>query len=275
MGVGALALASMAQPQTPSDPAGPRLTYADIADLADASNLVIKARIRRQVVLDPARSTGLAPGFVRLFIEAETLALLSGSSAVGQSLQYLVDVPLDAKGKPPKLKKLEVLLFARPVPARPGELQLAGPLAQQPWSTELDARVRPVIAAMIAPDSPPTITGVRDALSVAGNLAGESETQIFLETRDRSPVSLTILRRPSRQPVWGVSWSEIIDQAARPPAPETLAWYRLACFLPDRLPSSANLSRDAAARTQAERDYAFVRGSLGPCTRSLPPSAAR
>jgi hypothetical protein len=121
---------------------------------------------------------------------------------------------------------------------------------------------------MVAPGAPPHITGVRDALSVAGNLAGESETQVFLETRGGSPVSLTILRRPGRTPVWGVSWGEIIDQAARPPQASTLEWYRLACALPQRLPSSANLSRVPEERSRAERDYAFVLASLGPCVRS-------
>jgi hypothetical protein len=109
---------------------------------------------------------------------------------------------------------------------------------------------------------------VRDALSVPGNLTGESETQIFLETENGAPVSVTILRRPGRPPSWGVSWGEIIDQSARPPEPESLEWYRLACALPARLPAEANLSNDSAARTQAERDYQLMMGALGPCTRN-------
>ena len=244
------------------------LTYADIADLADASTMVIHAKIRRQVQVDRERAPGLQAGFARLFIEAQTIALLSGNSAVGESLRYVVDVPVDAKGRPPKLKKEEVLLFARPVPSRPGEVQLAGPHAQQLYTAELEQRVRPVLTQFAAPETPPVITGVRDALSVAGNLVGESETQVFLETRDGSPVSLTILRRPNREPVWGVSWGEIIDQSARAPAANTLEWYRLACALPANLPSGAILSRDPAERAQAERDYAFVLGGLGPCVRA-------
>lgn len=244
------------------------LTYADLADLSDAAQLVIRAKIRDQVTVDPVRAAGIAPGFARIFVEAQTLSLLSGQVPVGESLSYLVDVPLDSRGKVPKLKKQEVLLFARAVPGRPGELQLVGPHAQQIYSPALEAQVRPILAAMVAPDAPPHITGVRDALSVAGNLAGESETQVFLETRGGSPVSLTILRRPGRTPVWGVSWGEIIDQAARPPQANTLEWYRLACALPQRLPSSANLSRVPEERSRAERDYAFVLASLGPCVRS-------
>ncbi len=264
-----LLAASMAPTPIAAQDAPVQLSYADLADLGDSSELVIRAQIQRQIVVEPERAPGLLPGFARLYIEARTLALMTGSAPIGESLRYLVDVPLDSKGKVPKLKKQEVLLFARTVSDRPGEVQLVGPEGQLAYSPELEARVRPVLAALASPEAPPTITGVRDALSVAGNLAGESETQIFLETRDRSPVSLTVLRRPGREPVWGVSWGEIIDQAARPPEPNTLAWYRLACALPQRLPSSANLSRVPAERAQAQRDYAFVLASLGPCVRSI------
>lgn len=245
------------------------LTYADMVDLADAAELLVRVEISRQIALEPERATGVAPGFVRLYIEAQTLALISGPSGVGQQLRYLVDVPLDSRGKVPKLKKQQMLLFARTVPSRPGELQLVSESAQLPYTPELEMRLRPVLSALADPDSPPIITGVSDALSVPGNLAGESETQIFLTTQDGSPVSISVLRRPGRPPAWGVSWGEIIDQAARPPAPESIAWYRLACALPARLPAEANLSQDSAAQAQAARDYALVLGELGPCARTI------
>lgn len=266
--MGAMPASAQSGSQGPGGLDEPGLTYADLAGMSDASQLVIRAQIRKQVTVDPARTTGLAPGFVRIYIQAQTLSLLAGRAAIGESLNYLVDVPLDSRGKVPKLKKQEVLLFARAVPGRPSEIQLVGPAAQQFYTPELESRIRPILSDLAAPDSPPVITGVRDALSVAGNLAGESETQIFLDTRGGSPVSLTVLRRPGRAAVWGVSWGEIIDQAARPPEPNTLAWYRLACALPQRLPSNANLSRVREERSRAERDYAFVLASLGPCVRN-------
>ena len=240
-------------------------SYAAAVELADAAELVVKAQIRRTVALEPERAPDVAPGFVRLYIEAETLALLSGSAPLGQQLRYLVDVPFDSRGKVPKLKKQQVLLFARSVPGRPSELQLTGKSAQLPYSLALESQLRPILTDLAAPDSPAVVTGVRDALSVPGNLAGESETQIFLDTQGGAPVSITVLRRPGRPPAWGVSWGEIIDQSARPPAPESLEWYRLACALPASLPSSANLSSGSAARAQAERDYTLVMGELGPC----------
>lgn len=256
---------AQAQPGAPSD----RLTFADLAGLADGAELVLRAQIRRQIMLEPERATGVAAGFARLYIEARTVALIAGPSGVGETLRYLVDVPLDSRGRAPKLKNAEVLLFARSVPGRPGELQLTSETAQFVYTPELEARLRPVLAALAAPNAPPRISGISDALSVPGNLAGESETQIFLRSESGSPVSITVLRRPGRPATWGVSWGEIIDQAARPPAPESIEWYRLACSLPARLPRGTNLSQDSAAEAQAARDYALVLGELGPCVRTL------
>jgi hypothetical protein len=244
-------------------------TYADLATLADAAELVARVQIRKATALKPERAPGLQPGFARLYVQAQTVSLIGGRSSVGASVAYLVDVPLDDKGKAPKLNKREFLLFARGVPGRPGELQLIAPGAQLAYTPELEARLRPVLTEIYSADAPPRITGVSDALAVRGTLTGESETQIFLATENRSPVSITVLRRPGQRAQWGVSWGEIIDSAARPPAPETLRWYRLACALPAQLPSGANLAREAEVRRLAASDYAFVREALGPCTRTV------
>ncbi|WP_143736980.1 hypothetical protein [Erythrobacter tepidarius] len=262
--------------QTPGAPAASAPgapTYADLATLADASDLVIRAKIRKQTALKPERAPGLAAGFARLYIEADTLALIAGRRAVGAGLAYLVDVPLDARGKVPKLKNREMLLFADAVAGRPGEVQLVAPGAQLAFTPELEARLRPILTELYESSAPPRVIGISDALAVPGTLAGESETQIFLATEDGSPVSITVLRRPGQRVQWGVSWGEIIDSAARPPSPETLRWYRLACALPAQLPSSANLARDPAARRLAAGDYAFVMAQLGPCERRITQAA--
>ena len=44
--------------------------------------------------------------------------------------RHLADVPVDAKGKAPKLRKQRFLVFADPVRGRPGSLQLVDPAAQ-------------------------------------------------------------------------------------------------------------------------------------------------
>jgi hypothetical protein len=275
MALGGLVLVPVAgQAQVPAPAAivtSDSPTYADLANLSDVAELVIRAQIRRQTTLKPDRAPGLAPGFARLYIQADTVALIAGRGTVGGTLAYLVDVPLDARGRVPKFKKREFLLFARSVPGRLGEVQLVAPGAQLAYTPELETRLRPILTELYAaPEAvPPRITGISDALAVQGTLTGESETQIFLATENRSPVSITILRRPGQRVQWGVSWGEIIDSAARPPAPETLRWYRLACSLPAQLPSSANLAREPEARRLAAGDYAFVREALGPCERRI------
>lgn len=246
-------------------------TWADLADLSDAAQLVVRAKVKKQAVLPPERAPDVAPGHVRLYVEAATLALISGNVPLGESLRYLVDVPLDARGKVPKLKNSEVVLFARAVPQRPGEIQLVTRDGQLAYSAALEAQLRPILAALAAPSAPPRVTGLRDALSVEGNLTGESETQMFLSTASGAPVAISVVRRPGLPPAWGVSYSEIIDQAVRAPQPQTLGWYRLACFLPAQLPGTANLSREPADRARADADYRFVMEQLGPCPRLRTP----
>ncbi|BBC71561.1 conserved hypothetical protein [Altererythrobacter sp. B11] len=270
---GALLLASATVAATPlfaqdsvvSAPAASGPSYADLVRLSEAARIVAIAEVADQAQLKPERAPGLAPGMVRLYVEARTQALLTARAPLGESLAYLVDVPVTEKGKAPKLKKQRFILFASPVPSQPGFLQLVSPQAQLPATSELEARVRAVIAELAAPDAPPHVTGVRDVISVAGNLAGESETQMFFDTDSGDPISVSVLRRPGMEPSWGISWSEIVDQAARPPEHHTLAWYRLACGLPRQLPEDAYLQRDRASRLRAEEDYAFILRDLGPC----------
>lgn len=261
-------LAANAQQPLPVAPA-PSVTFADLADLTQRADIVALVEVRSQTLVPLDRAPGLAPGQARLYIEARTLALLASRAAVGESHSYLVDVPLAANGKVPKLKKQRFLVYADAVAGRPGALSLVGNSGQVPASPGNEALARTVIAAFAVPGTPPALAGVRDVMSVAGNLAGESETQLFLDTASGNPVSLTVIRRPGMAPTWGVSWSEIVDQAARPPVRETVAWYRLACFLPAQLPDRAFLQTDRSARARAEADYRFILGELGACPRTL------
>jgi len=264
------ACATGSEAQVVATPAAtaPQLTYADMASLAEAAGMIARVRIKDQATVEPERARGVAAGMARLYVEAETEAVLKAPAALGESLTYLVDVPLDAKGRAPKLKKQSFLVFAQPVPGRPGQLQLVRPDAQIGADGSVDARLRAVIAELASRDAPPRISGVRDAMSVTGNLAGESETQVFLDTAAGTPVSLTVLRRPGQEPTWGVSWTELVDQSAAAPQRGTLEWYRLACFLPRELPQDAYLQREQAARQQAQADYGFILGQLGECDRT-------
>jgi hypothetical protein len=262
---GAIASPGSAAPGAPV--ATPPVTYADLADLADSAPLVIRANVRSAARLKPSPASPALPGKARVLVKARTVSLLSGDSLVGENLSYLAYVPTDSRGKPQRLNKAPVLLFARPVPQRASELQLVAPDAQVPWTPGIDAMLRAVLGEMVAPGAPARITGVREALHVPGTLRGEGETQIFLATRDGSAASLSILHVPGQAPSWGVSFSEVTAQTGRPPARETLVWYRLACFLPNALPAGTNRSGSAAARAQAEADYRMVLGELGECPR--------
>jgi hypothetical protein len=106
------------------------------------------------------------------------------------------------------------------------------------------------------------------ARCASGALPGEGETQVFLTTADNQPVSLTVLRRPGEEPRWAVALSEIVDEAAAPPAPGTLLWYRLACSLPRALPERSTASLSPADAEQARTDYGVVIGALGACGRT-------
>ena len=249
----------------PASPPG--VTYAAVVDRVLTAPLLIDATIREAQRLKPAEAPDVRPGLGRFYIVADVGALIRGPSEVAARVAYLADVPLDSRGKAPKLKKARVLLFARPVPGRPGEVQLVGLDGQQPWSAALDARIRGVAREIVAADAPPRITGVGNAFHVAGSLPGEGETQIFLTTADGRPVSLSVLRRPGEERRWAVALSEIVDEAAGPPARDTLLWYRLACGLPRTLPDRSVAAMEPLDGTTAREDYDFVLNALGPCTR--------
>ncbi len=242
------------------------VSYADIADLADSAPLVIRAQPRKIAQVEAVRARGLRAGWGRFYVEAKTETLLAGSAPLGGELRYLVDLPLDAKGKAAPFKKKSVILFARLVPGRPGELQLVAPDAQLLWDPALEARVAGVLRELYAPGAPQRVTGVREAIHVTGNLAGEGETQIFLTAANGEPAAMTVSRKPGAAPRWGVSFTELValDTA---PARDTLGWYRLACFLPAELSGAANISGSSADRAAAAQDYAFVRDQLGACPR--------
>ena len=256
--------------QVPAALAGP--TYADLADLADHAPLVAKVDIRDAVRLKPEQAPGVRSGMARVYVKAKIRALLLGET-IGESASYLADVPVDPKGKPPKLKKTTALIFARPVAARPGELQLVSTVGQVAWSQPTEDRVRAILTELVAPGAPPRVTGVREVSFVPGNLIGEGETQIFLATEAGDPVSISVVHRPGEPRVWGVAFGEIVDQAARAPLRDTLAWYRLACFLPAGLSTATDIlgdiSGDGEARRVAAEDYRYVRGQLGACPRTL------
>lgn len=247
---------------------GSGISYADLTDLVIASPVIADATIRSAVRLKGADALGVAPGFTRYYVEADLGALVRGTGGLPPRIGYLLDIAPDSSGRLPKLKKMRVLLFGRPVAGRPDQIQLAAPDAQIVWTPADDARIRTIATALVAADAPPVITGIGNVFHVPGALPGEGETQVFLTTANGAPVSLTVLRRPGEQPRWAVALSEIVDEAAAPPARDTLLWYRLACALPAELPDRSTASLAASDATLAREDYGYVLQQLGPCRRT-------
>jgi hypothetical protein len=242
-------------------------SYVSVAELILASSTVLDVRVRSGARIKGPEAANVAPGHVRYYLEADVLALIRAPEALPARVGYVVDVPLDSRGRVPKLNKLRALLFARTVPGQPGMVQLASLDAQRTWSPELDALVRRIVREVVAPDAPPAVTGLGNAFHVPGTLPGEGETQIFVQTANGAPISLSILRRPGEQRRWAVALGEIVDDAAGPPPRDTLLWYRLACGLPRALPASSVQAEEPANAAIAREDYAFVLGQLGACRR--------
>ncbi|MBB4640990.1 hypothetical protein [Rhizorhapis suberifaciens] len=245
-----------------------QLSYADVADLAADTPLAIEAQVRKAIKVKPERAPGLAQGHQRFFVEARVIKLIRGRDGIGRDINYVVDLPLDFRGRTAKLKKRHVLLFARPVSGGSGSIQLVAPDAQIDWSPESETMLRAILAQAVRPDAPPRITGVGSAFYSAGSIPGEGETQIFLKTATGDPVSLSILRRPGQDPRWAVALGEIVDESASIPAPQSLLWYRLACSLPRELPEPALSNLSSSDAEMARADYKVVIAGLGPCGRT-------
>jgi len=241
--------------------------YAATADLVIDSPVILDARIRSSTRIRGAEAADVAPDRARFYVEADVLALIRADTAMPTRVGYIVDVPLDARGRVPRLNKRRVLAFARHVAGRPAMLQLSNLDGQRDWTAELDMMVRNIARDVVAADAPPAVTGLGNAFHVPGTLPGEGETQVFAQTDTGAPISLTILRRPGQQRRWAVALGEIVDDAAGPPARDTLLWYRLACGLPRTLPATSLDDSDPASASVAREDYAFVLAQLGPCRR--------
>lgn len=276
-----LGIPSVSAMQTPATPAATSpYSYADVADLATAAPIALHARIYKATALKADRAPGVAAGQARFYVEADVVSLIRGSAPLAARISYLVDLPLDAKGKPPKLKRKQpVLLFARPVAGaaagtnNTGSIRLIAPDAQLPWDPATEAQVRAVLTETVKPGAPPAITGIANGFHVPGTLPGEGETQLFLNTSTGEPVSLTVLTAADGSRRWAAAFGEIVDGSAAVPARNTLAWYRLACGLPRQLPLNKLAGTAPEDRRKAASDYGVILGALGECTRTRKPPA--
>lgn len=248
----------------------PTPSYARLADLVIASPAIAVVGVKTLTLVPPERAPGLAAGMQRFLVTADTMSLIRSNDVLARQVSFLLDLPGAPKSKPPKWKGRRFLIFGK-VEDRVDFFQLLSSRAILSWSPDNEALVRRVLAEMTARDVPPVIQGVDSVFHVAGAVAGEGETQIFLETGDGSPISLSIVRRPDEKPHFGVSLGEIVDEAAAMPAADTPLWYRLACSLPARLPAQALSGQATADAAAARRDYEAFIAALAPCDRAPTP----
>jgi hypothetical protein len=243
--------------------------YADVADLALASSVVAHVKIRKSERLGGKMAQGVAPGRSRYLIKADVRALIRAPGTLAKRLTYLIDLPTDSRLDPNATTKGEVIVFAKP--GRAGEIRLVAPDSQIVSSPELGLLVRSILAEAARPDAPPRVTGIGSVFHAPGNLTGEGESQIFLETEDGRPVSLNIRRRAGEPPHWFAAAGDTVDESALPPKRNSLLWYRLACSLPRALPAKVTAELDAEHGAALAADYQLVIQGLGTCQRARPP----
>jgi len=234
--------------------------YADLAVLTLDAPVIVHAHVTKAVALPAKTTQGVAAGAVRMHIDAALTDAILAPAVVPATIDYLADVPVTARGKPPLLKGADVLLFLR---RDGGQFQLNNARGQLGWSAAAEATVRKLLDEARS-GKVPAITGIGNAFRVPGNVPEEAESQFFLTTADDKPVSLVVLTRPGEPQRLSLALGDVIDEAAAGVQHDTLRWYRLTCFLPSSLPATIGADADLSA------DYAFVLKSLGPCGRTLP-----
>lgn len=252
------------QTPTPID----SLQYADLADLSINAPIIVHATIKRAVKIKDERALSAPSGTQRHYIEAETNALIRGEQGIAGTIRYVIDLPLDDRGRAPKIKKKPFIIFARTNRGGNGQLQLIARDAQIAWTPNRDSRVKAIVREVLGRNAAPGIERIGSAFHVPGTIIGEGETQIFMETDSNVPISISVLSRDGQRKTWAVSLGEIVDEAARAPVRNSLLWYRLACFLPDDLPFESLDGHLPANADQARQDYNMVLRDLGSCPRS-------
>ncbi len=241
--------------------------YSDIADLVVIAPMIVDAKINKVTKISAQQAAGVPQNRQRLLVEADVIALIRGQNGVTAKVRFIIDVAKDTRGKIPKLKKQRVFIMADTVKGRPGQLQLVRPDALVKYSVENDNMVRAITREAVLLDAPQKISAIASAFHSAGTVIGEGETQIFLTTDNRQPVSITVVSRPGMPKQWSVSTSELIEETTQTPRRFTLLWYRLACGLPKALPAELVQSGDGENAARAQADYKFVADALGPCGR--------
>ena len=253
LSIAALSLGAAPVPVLPGS-----MSYADMVLLTLNAPTIVHATVVKAEPVAARDAPGLAAGTARVLVTAALTDAIAAPTQVAATIDYLADVAADARGKPPRLKGADVLLFLR---ATGDSYALSNAHGQLGWTAAGEATVRRILAEARSGTSP-VITGIGNAFRVPGGVPGEAESQFFLTTASAKPVSLVVLTRPGEPQRLSLALGDVIDEAAGGVPRDTLLWYRLACFLPPTLPDATDPGLVA--------DYAFVKATLGPCGRTLP-----
>lgn len=243
-------------------------SYADIADLVVISPLIVDATVRKATKVPMEQAVGVPANLQRLVVEADVTALVRGNDGIAGTVRFLLDVPKDAKGKIPKLKKQRYFVLGSKATGTPGTIRLSRPDALVAWSASNDAMLRAITKEAVIIDAPQPIIGLTSGFHSPGTIIGEGETQIFVEAKGNQIYSLSVFSQPGSPKRWAVSTGEVIDESASAPAKNTLLWYRLACGLPRALDAKLVETTETESVTKAQSDYRFIIESLGPCDRA-------
>ncbi len=268
-----VAPASVTWGQAPLSPASfavsaTNSSYADIADLVVISPLIVDATIRKATKIPAEQAIGVPANLQRMLIEADISALVRGNEGIAGQVRFLLDVPKDAKGKIPKLKKQRYFLLGNKAAGLPGTIRLSRPDAVVEYSASNDAMLRAITKEAVIIDAPQPIIGLTSAFHSPGTIIGEGETQIFVEAKGNQIYSLSVFSQPGSPKRWAVSTGEVIDESATAPIKNSLLWYRLACGLPQTLDAKLVETPEADSTAKAQADYRFILASLGPCDRT-------
>jgi len=135
------------------------LSYADTADLALRADIVATIQVATAKRLKGELAPDLPAGSARFLVEADVQSLLRGSGGLAGHVSYIVDVPLDSRGKAPNLKKRRFIVLAATVPGRPQEIRLISLRGQVDWSAAAESRIRAILTEASGPGAPATPGG--------------------------------------------------------------------------------------------------------------------
>ncbi len=213
----------------------------------------------------------------RALLEAELVRVAKAPGEVLGRARWLWQGPAPG-GRLPVARGDDLLLFLAPAGSgaiagagaetAPGralgpDWRLANAAGQQRWSPALEASLEAILAEARLADTPRSLPAISHGFHVKGTVAGESESQLFLESDRGRPVALVLLRRPGAEPELRAASGDLIDESAAPVRPRTLLWRALACTAPERLPPALAADEGLAA------DWAEIRRQIGPCDRTL------